>query len=175
MLLIGNSLTKGVKEHALSSACNVTKIDASDITAVGDNLMKYTGQEPSCVVIQAITNESRVAARENWSSIPQRCLDNFDTTLDIINNRWPTCKAVVCLAPPRADGTTNSTVQNIINNSLKLTLNEKSVPYVNLDDLGFNGFPNEQYYSDPVHLNKSGTSIYAARIKKRIHRALNIQ
>ena len=36
--------------------------------------------------------------------------------------------------------------------------------YVNLDDLGFNGFPNEQYYSDTVHLNKSGTRIYDARI-----------
>ena len=64
-------------------------------------------------------------------------------------------------------------IQELINNNLKLLLHGKAT-LLNLDDLGFNGYPNKYYYRDSVHFNKHGTSVLAYRLKKAIHKNLNI-
>ena len=59
VLLIGNSLVRIIKESALSTKCTVKKIAAEYIGVVHDSLVHYDGQAPTCVAIQAITNEAR--------------------------------------------------------------------------------------------------------------------
>ena len=174
VLIVGNSLLKGIKEQALSRHCDVTKINAANISAVSKELLQYEGDAPDCIVIQAITNEARRFAENSETDSSRETSQEYDVTLDIINSKWPECKPIICLAPPRADGVALTIVQNIINNTLKLLLHKKAIAYVTFDHLGYNGFPNETYYSDHVHLNKTGTSIYAARMKKIIHKVLNV-
>ena len=50
-------------------------------------------------------------------------------TLDIINPKWPECKLIICLAPPRADGVALTIVQNIMKEK-----NKNSSNPIQLDD-----------------------------------------
>ena len=172
-LLVGNSLLKNINERALSQKCEVKKIEAPNIVSVRDELLKYNGPSPACVVIQAITNEARDVT--NPSKSIQECVEGFDVTLDIIHDRWPTCEPIVGLAPPRADNVKSANIQSIINHTLRLQLADKSIQYINMDDFGSNGYPIRQYYDDNIHFSQSGTRLYASRIKRRIQETSDVK
>ena len=174
VLLIGNSLTTHIREKALGQdKMNITKIPAQHISAAREAIMNYSGPEPQCVVIQVITNEAKDTAHSG-KLVTQHCLEGFDGCLDIINDKWPLCKPIVGLAPPRGDSDRNANVQTAINGQLRLNLNERSVDYMDLDDFGYNLYPNNKLYSDHIHFNQSGVSRYASRLKKHLHTVLGL-
>ena len=58
VLLLGNSLLKGIKERALSSKCNVEKAHASSVTEARECIDERSPKtNTDCVCLQLITNE----------------------------------------------------------------------------------------------------------------------
>jgi hypothetical protein len=92
--------------------------------------------------------------------------------MDVVQNRWPECKVIVGLAPPRGDNDRCAFIQSAINSELRLM--ERSVDFIDMDDFGLDGYPNVNYYTDHIHLNHTGVSMYTSRLKRHIHTALNI-
>jgi hypothetical protein len=168
VLILGNSLIRDIDEQAPGNhKLRVTKIPAQDITTVRNKLLDYDGPTPKCIAIQAITNEVR-DMKEIPKVITQHCLEAYDSCLDIINNKWPECKSIIGLAPPRGDSDRNAEIQAAINCQLRRNLKERSVDYMELDDFGYNLYPYHELYSDHIHFNRSGVSMYASRLKRLI-------
>ena len=174
IIVVGNSLTTPINERALGQhTMEVSKIPATNISAVRDKLIGYDGEEPQCIVIQAITNEARDTDKSP-KLVTRQCLDDFEGCLDTINNKWPLCKPIVCLAPPRGDDDRCAGIQAAINSQLRLVLDERGVDCMNLDDFGYNAYPNQRYYSDFIHFNQVGVSRYASRMQHLIHKVIKL-
>ena len=148
-------------------------MEAADIFSASEKLLNSSTPQPACIYIQAISNEAKRTNEPHESA--RKCLSSFSALTDAVSEKWPTSKIVIGLAPPRSDNSTSSTIQSIVNNSLRLLMPAKSVSLLELDDFGYNGYPDGRYYKDPVHFNKAGTSILASRIKRHIHNALGIK
>ena len=116
VLLVGNSHLKHINTRALSNRCTVSKMDAPTIELAREQILKYEGPQPKCVVVQEITNEAKASG--NPKDIANKCVEDVESTLDVIQDRWPECKVIVGLAPPRGDSDRAANIQTNVNSQL---------------------------------------------------------
>ena len=79
---------------------------------------------------------------------------------------------MIGLAPPRADNQISANIQNAIDSSSRLHLAERSATYIDLEDIGCNGYPDRALHEDNIHFSYAGISMYASRLKRCIHDAI---
>jgi hypothetical protein len=169
VLMVGNSHLKYVNTRALSNRCEIIKLEAPTIIQAREQIMKYNGPRPQCVVVQEITNEAKSPG--NPKVIVSQCVDDYESTMDVIQNRWPETETIIGLSPPRGDSDRAANIQSSINAQLRLM---DRGTLINFDEFGDNGYPIHDFYADPIHLNKKGVSRFASKLKRYIHTAIGI-
>ena len=147
-------------------------LEADDIHCTMD---LPSSENISCVCLQLGTNEARDTSSPYDTAA--KLVSSIQILVDSILSKWPKCKIVISLSPPRGDEEISSTIQNIANNSLKCLYAEgKNVTTMCNDDLGYNGCPEPALFSrDLIHLSQQGTKILASKLKWEIHNALKIK
>lgn len=159
--LIGNSLLNGIVPRAVTNKCEMSVVRSTDIRQARQSLETYpTNEKPEIVGLQVITNEARET--HNPTRIAQQCTTDIVDTVNLHNDT----KFIICLAPPRGDDERSQAIQEIVNNNLKLILNDKpNIYFIDMNGLDFN----EYYQNDRLHLNNRGSSVLAFRYKRVIN------
>lgn len=104
---------------------------------------------------------------------PQKCVDELDTLICIIHEKWPNVKIVISLTNPRKADIGHHTNRQIINALVKQNILVTN-PHLYHTVL-FNENPiNDLLSDDKYYLSTKGVSFLASNLKRAIHNALKI-
>jgi ribA/ribD-fused uncharacterized protein len=174
-VLMGNSLLNGIDHAALSQQYKVERANAATVEVAMDKVKNWDKQDTiDCLCLQLITNEARNI--QNPAQTVENCSKGIADLISITNDKWPSCKIVVSLPPPRGDSDKSHHIQSVVSSFITLqSMANDHLTVVNNDDFGIEGYPDTKFYQDDqIHLNQRGKNHLVSKLKKGINSVLQL-
>ena len=158
ILIIGDSIIKGINERGLKNNVLCHGISGGSVDNVVDQIQLYDLQNFSTIIVHVGGNDI------SDDRDPEVLEDKFDQLFVHIRNKNPDCKIIACTICPRGDCTVSD-----FNNLLSSLCKEHGIQVVQMEERFCNtdSYPVLRYYkSDHIHLSRSGVRRLLDAIEK---------
>ncbi|XP_078616266.1 uncharacterized protein LOC144884688 [Branchiostoma floridae x Branchiostoma japonicum] len=164
ILILGDSNTKALKTDVLYPSKSVNKELAFNISQCLDYIQSSARPDPKVILFHVGTDDIRDARDATFVT------ENFRELIQVTHEKYPRTNLVISSVLPRDDPTLQRFGDDV-NTFLKVTADETSYIHT-IDNSNFaasGSIKRPLYSSDGYHLNRNGTRVLAANIKRTIN------